>query len=100
MADRGTIFTEKSGQRISDVVHKVERKPSIEPWWRRKKDSKLKVRGTKRLFKGMFLRAYWKEANGGHEANELVDADQAFSFTTMYLYPTWDWPRFHGGGAS
>ena len=53
------------------------------------KELGFNVRGTKALFKGVFLRAYYNSTGA------LVAANVAYSASTMKLYPTWDYPRAH-----
>jgi hypothetical protein len=46
------------------------------------------TRGTMDLFKVKMLRAYY------FGSDLLVDASILYDPVTMYLHPTWDWPRF------
>jgi len=50
-------------------------------------NSEQVVRGTKGLFKVILLRAYLTADDS------LVAVDESYDEGTMYLYPTWDYPR-------
>jgi hypothetical protein len=45
------------------------------------------------LFMVVAARAYWTAAGEGHAADDLVPPDVAYDEATMYLHPTWDYPR-------